>query len=124
MHGPVRSAYLAPDGLEETLAQSLALPQEVITALPTGDTHDGRVDTEVFGAPYEFVELYLNWRCLGETQQQTELAALPPAEQATFQKLAANLEALHRHNAHKFRVGSPAVHLNLLMSAVPGGWKH
>jgi len=83
--------------------------------------HDGRVDEEVFGAPYDFVELWLSHRCMASRGADSIWGW---SKEATDQylTLADNLEALHQYNAHKYSVGSPAVHLNVLESAVPGGW--
>lgn len=100
------------------VAKVLGVTQEILDIAPTGDMYDGRVDEEVFGAPYDFVELYLAHRC-----RDNSLKGLwSQAEQDQYRALAANLEALHAYNAHKYRVGSPAVHLNVMESAVPGGW--
>src|SRR4051794_8603745 len=41
-----------------------------------------------------------------------------------FEQLGATLEALHRKNKHKYIGDSPAVHLDLLPRAVPGGWRN
>ncbi|MFG2339791.1 hypothetical protein [Streptomyces yangpuensis] len=35
-----------------------------------------------------------------------------------------SLESLHGFNVRKYAAGSPAVHLNALPAAVPGGWGH
>ncbi|MCA9720188.1 MAG: NAD(+) synthase, partial [Myxococcales bacterium] len=40
------------------LARALDVPAEIREATPTGDTFDGRVDEEMIGAPYDFVELF------------------------------------------------------------------
>ena len=104
-----------------TLARHLGVTPEIIDAVPSGEMHDGRVDEEIFGAPYDFVELYLTHLAghvdfKGSREWST-------AAQCQWEALSDNLEALHRYNAHKYSVGSPAVHLNVLESAVPGGWK-
>jgi NAD+ synthase (glutamine-hydrolysing) len=104
------------------LAQALSLPREVWGAVPTGDMFDGRSDEEVFGAPYDFVELYLGYLCRPESGRAALRASLPPEALAQFEALAARLERLHAHNAHKYLVGQPAVRLEALPSAVPGGW--
>lgn len=99
------------------LARQLGVTDEILAAVPSGEMFDGRVDEEVFGAPYDFVELYLHGKCHPERDWQWSQEAF---EQ--YGQLADNLEALHRYNAHKYLVGSPAVHLNVLESAVPEGW--
>lgn len=103
------------------LAAHLGLPDEVITTAPTGDMYDGRADEEVFGAPYDFVELYLGW--LSAADRDALTAGWKVATFRDFWQLADRLEALHAYNAHKYLAASPAVHLNLLPSAVPGGWE-
>lgn len=105
-----------------TLARHLGVTQEIIDAVPSGEMHDGRVDEEVFGAPYDFVELFLSHRH-HPTSTVVWSNSLSTEAYTQYDALAANLEALHRYNAHKYLVGSPAVHLNVLKSAVPGGWK-
>jgi NAD+ synthase (glutamine-hydrolysing) len=104
------------------LALHLQLPLEVCTAVPTGDMYDRRSDEEVFGAPYDFVELYLQWLCLPAFSQQQVLESFDSEGRAQFMELGAHLEHLHDYNAHKYLGRSPAVHLNVLASAVPGGW--
>lgn len=105
------------------LATHLDVPQSVLGARPTGDMHDGRDDTDVFGAPYDFVELYLSWLCESTEDRERLLAELDPVARPQFVQLAENLERVHGHNAHKYLVGSPAVHLDIYPSAVPGGWQ-
>mgnify|MGYP000903357148 CR=1 FL=1 len=104
------------------LADCLGVCQGILEAVPAGEMYDGRVDEEVFGATYDFVELYLNHLCEnwcpeGYPAHWSEKAC------AQYDTLSTNIEALHRYNSHKYLVGSPAVHLNVLPSAVPGGWR-
>lgn len=103
----------------QALARELGVPPEVVAATPTGDMFDGRTDEEVFGASYDFVQLYL-------ADRRAPLAREGWSEEAAeqFAQLAAKLDALHRHNAHKYLARSPAVHLDVLDAAVPGGWQY
>jgi NAD+ synthetase len=101
------------------LATMLDVPAEVLDAEPSGDVWDGRTDAEMIGAPYDGVELVLRLREL--ELDPSEVAdglsdgdALRAADRA--------VERLHRTNAHKYVVGSPAVHLDVLPRGVPGGW--
>ncbi len=106
------------------LAKHLGVTQEIIDAVPSGEMHDGRVDEEIFGAPYDFVELYLALKCEASPHPLVKpLREWPTAAMKQYHDLSENLEGLHRYNGHKYMVGSPAVHLNVLESAVPGGWK-
>ncbi|MFT5680227.1 MAG: NAD+ synthetase [Myxococcota bacterium] len=98
------------------LAQHLGVPAEIIDATPRGDVYDGRVDEEMIGAPYWFVELFLLLRCQGGEP------ALNTTDRGLYDRYAAALCELHRHNAHKYRVGSPAIHLDVYPRSVPGGW--
>ncbi len=107
------------------VARHLNLPASTINAIPRGDMYDNRTDTEVFGAPYDFVELYINYLELPEQARAALLARFNEDELTQFNGMAANLENLHRYNAHKYQgnqVSSPAFHFNVLPSGVPGGW--
>lgn len=86
------------------LAAHLRVPLEIVESEPRGDVHDGRTDEQMIGASYDEVELFLRTRELG---------------------MSATHEAIERHhqkNAHKYRVGDPAVHLDVMPRGVPGGW--
>lgn len=96
------------------LARALGVPPAVLAAPPSGDVFDGRVDEQMIGAPYDAVELVLG---LQRPDPRWSADALTQYE-GWYQAI----EALHTHNAHKYRVGSPAVHLDVLERAVPGGW--
>jgi hypothetical protein len=87
------------------LARHLGVPDDLVDAVPSGDVHDGRVDEEMIGATYDDVELALRMR-------ELELPARGPAA----------IERKHVENAHKYRVGDPAVHLDVMPRGVPGGW--
>lgn len=105
-----------------SVARALKLPQSVIDVVPTGDMYDNRTDEMVFGAPYDFVELYhfyLNWSADKQTQF---VNALNAQSKAQFDLYQTNLENLHRYNKHKYISKSPAIHLDLWDSSVKGGW--
>jgi NAD+ synthetase len=101
------------------LAQHLNVPPAVIDASPAGDVHDGRDDEQMIGAPYWAVELHALMLC---THKSTDIDGLSEAEDALWRRYTAAIEAHHRHNAHKYQVGSPAVHLDVYDRGVPGGW--
>jgi hypothetical protein len=105
-------------------AQALGLPETIIKAIPSGDMYDGRTDEAVFGAPYDFVELYLSILCLSEREKKHLTRGWSATEIDQYDTMAARLEKLHKYNAHKYNVGSPAVHLDIMESAVPGGWQY
>ncbi|MBI1215560.1 MAG: NAD(+) synthase [Alphaproteobacteria bacterium] len=105
-------------------AAYLGVPESILQAVPTGDMFDSRADTDVFGAPYDFVELFLALKCLTEEERAAAKAGWSAEDAAQFAAMSENLEHLHGHNAHKYTVGSPAVHPDIYPSAVPGGWRH
>ena len=92
------------------LARLLGLPEEIVTATPRGDVYDGRTDEQMIGANYDAIEAVLR---LKELDLPAELAGHAPA---------AAVQRHHQMNAHKYAVGSPAVHLDVLPRGVPGGW--
>lgn len=104
------------------LARQLDVLPDILQAVPSGDMYDGRSDETVFGAPYDFVELYLHYLNLTVSEQNQLLDGWDDTTRQQFNTLAANLERLHRYNAHKYMVKSPAVHLDILPSTVKGGW--
>lgn len=106
------------------VARVLGLPPEVIDVEPSGDMYDGRLDEEVFGAPYDFVELYMQWLRLDEPSRQSLTTAWSDAARQQFDAWSENLERMHRYNGHKYLGRSPAVHLDLFDVAVPGGWRN
>lgn len=105
------------------VAHLLDVPQDILEAVPTGDMFDACPDTDVFGAPYGAVELILLSRTLlTPTQWEEEKKGWTPPQQQKWEKIEENLENLHSYNAHKYTVRSPAIHLDLMESQVPGGW--
>ncbi len=106
------------------VARLLGVPASILDVVPTGDMFDACADTDVFGAPYDAVELLILSRTLwDEATWQAEKTGWSTEDRAIWEQAEASLEALHRYNAHKYNVGSPAVHLDLLDSAMPGGWR-
>jgi NAD+ synthase (glutamine-hydrolysing) len=105
-----------------TCARALGVPGDVLDAVPTGDMYDGARDTDVFGAPYDFVELYLGWLCWTRHERDTATADWDGENRWWFDTWAGALDELHAANAHKYLVGSPAVHLDVYPAGVPGGW--
>ena len=98
------------------VARYLKLPEVILEAIPSGDMYDGRNDEEVFGASYDFVELYHLWLQYGSDP------ALLADEQ--FVRAQKNLEGLHTYNSHKYTYGSPAVHPDILDAKIPNGWNN
>src|SRR5213075_1289727 len=92
------------------LARHLGVPDDVVDAVASGDVHDGRNDEQMIGASYDEVEAFLRLRELG----------LDPA--LCGARALAAIERQHATNRHKYAVGSPAVHLDVMPRGVPGGW--
>lgn len=98
------------------VAELLEVPNLIMKATPTGDMFDGRDDETVFGASYDFVELYHLWLQNGSDPELLK--------DETFAAGAANLEKMHAYNGHKYLYGTPSVHLDILRADIPGGWNN
>jgi NAD+ synthetase len=109
------------------VAEYLNVPSEIIKATPKGDVWDNKVDEEMIGAPYDFLEMYTSyflnnsiWFRPGMLRYLDE----EPEERKLFDKYAANIEEIHNKNAHKYKVGNPAHFIDVMNNrGVPGGWK-
>lgn len=111
------------------LSDHLSIPNNIISDSPTGDMYDGRLDEEVFGVPYDFVELYTYF--LSKDHVEQDLFRINMTRASTkrnvldeFKAMAINLENMHRYNGHKYLGASPAVHLDIFESRIEGGWQY
>jgi len=111
------------------IGRTLGVPQAVLDREPTGDMFDATTDEVVFGAPYDFVELYTtmlqNNFCRGMVEELVREHEMDTGDSSAAEQLeeySANLERMHRYNAHKYLGRSPAVHLDVLQCGVIGGW--
>ena len=104
------------------VAHELGIPKSIIEATPSGDMYDSRTDETVFGASYDFVELYLNYLNMEDSEKEKLISSLDEKSKEQFDFYAKNLENLHKYNLHKYMAKSPAVHLDLFESSVKGGW--
>ena len=107
------------------VAKYLDVPEDIISAVPTGDMYDSRSDIEVFGAPYDFVELY-SYYLESELNEliQENINCMSDDAKKQFAIFAENLDNLHSYNKHKYLAGSPAVHLDLWDCNIKDGWCH
>ncbi len=105
------------------VARYLKLPESVINVVPSGDMYDRRTDEMVFGAPYDFVELYLNYLNYSKDEKEKFINSLDKESLEEFNFFAKNLENLHKYNLHKYMSSSPAIHFDLWDSSVIGGWE-
>lgn len=98
------------------VGELLKVSQEILKVAPTGDMFDGRNDEEIFGASYDFVELYLEILSGKKLELKTLMA------QKQFEKFKKSLDDMHAYNSHKYLVGSPAVHLDLIENKIYPYW--
>lgn len=104
------------------VAKVLGIPNSIISVTPSGDMYDSRTDETVFGASYDFVEIYLNYLNMDDKEKQELINNLDEESKKQFEFYSNNLENLHRYNSHKYLSKSPAVHIDLFDSSVKGGW--
>lgn len=105
------------------VSKALHVPESILTVSPQGDMYDGRIDEEVFGASYDFVEYYLHYMTLSQELQFSILESLSPEAKEQFNFYKKNLDNLHSYNRHKYLSASPAVHLDLDNMFIAEGWK-
>jgi NAD+ synthetase len=103
------------------VARLLGVPESVQSAVPSGDTFDGRSDEEMIGAPYDFLELFELDRAAGGGLEQRK-RSFGEAVRAQLDAWTEAVERLHEKNAHKYAGGSVAIHFDVYERAVPGGW--
>ncbi len=106
------------------VSKLLNVPQSIIDVTPSGDMYDNRSDEMVFGAPYDFVEYYLNFLRFDNKRKEIILNSLSEKAKAQFKLYADNLENLHKYNLHKYMSNSPAIHLDLWDCSIDGGWEN
>lgn len=108
------------------VAKDLDIPKSILNVTPAGDMYDNRTDIEVFGAPYDFVELYQEYLRMSKREKNELINRISYEAEAKiqFKEYRKNIEHLHSYNKHKYLCGSPAVHLDLMDSNVPGGWQN
>jgi len=105
-----------------SVSEKLQIINEITTAIPAGDMYDGRTDEEVFGAPYDFVEIYLNYKNISINTWEKITSFWEQEDQLQFDTYQHALEKLHKYNQHKYWAGSQAIHLDILDSSVTDGW--
>lgn len=102
------------------VAKYLEIPKSIIDVEPSGDMYDGRIDTEVFGAPYDIVELFLKSKQDLSLMDKIKKLSIDAIEEFNF--YSKNLEKLHNYNSHKYLSLSPAIHLDLWSTEIKGGY--
>lgn len=107
------------------LASYMKIPNRIISDSPTGDMYDGRLDEEVFGVPYDFVELYTYFLSKKEKEREEFIKKMKEMNvQNEFELMAINIENMHKYNGHKYLGASPSIHLDIIDSKVENGWKY
>ncbi|MEO6304806.1 MAG: NAD(+) synthase [Bacteroidia bacterium] len=97
------------------LAKLLNVPGEIVNATPKGDVWDGAVDEEMIGAPYWFLKMYLLMKEYYTFKEQLNyMYELNSEEKLLFLKYGSAIEAIHKLNAHKYKVGSPARYIDVM----------
>lgn len=74
-------------------AETLGVPRSVIEVIPNGDMFDGLDDVDVFGADYDFVELFLALKAFDASAAGTWVESLPAVAAEQFRRWSDNLEA-------------------------------
>lgn len=107
------------------VAKRLNVPQSIIDATPKGDVWDGRCDEEMIGAPYWFLEMYIQLKEEHGTSiiNQMYNETFTHDQREVFKKYATAIEEIHKTNAHKYEVGSPSHFIDVMPRKVTGGWK-
>lgn len=107
------------------VAKYLGIPESIINVTPNGDMFDGRDDIELFGASYDYVELMIGRGDLPTGVEREAFKTIYNCKESVNNYIEAtcNLERLHGYNSHKYNVGSPAVHLDIMPSGTSHGWK-
>jgi len=100
------------------MAEYLGVIDEIINEKPRGDVWDSRCDEEMIGATYPQLQAYLEAKIEYEARLRNGVIV----ENPTKMPGADAIERLHKVNLHKYLVGSPAVHFDILSRHVPGGW--
>lgn len=100
------------------VACELGVTQEIIDAVPSGDVWDSRVDEQMIGAPYDFIELFILCKDYNHIiKLKNYISGMRSIEQ-----YLKSINAIHNKNAHKYEVGSPAHFIDVLPRKVEGGW--
>jgi len=101
------------------LAKHLNIYEDIIKSTPRGDVWDGKIDEEMIGAPYWFLEIYL---LIKEYNKFDIIEHLSLNEKELYLKYSRAIENIHSKNAHKYKVGNPAHFIDVMNRKIPGGW--
>lgn len=113
------------------VADKLNIPKFITEDAPRGDVWDGKIDEEMIGAPYWFLEMYLLIKErkipfsieVGKYLTQSGIMEFSDDEIEEYRKYSEAIEAIHQKNAHKYGVGSPAYFIDVYRRKIEGGWQ-
>jgi len=112
------------------IAEKLGIPKFITEDAPRGDVWDGKVDEEMIGAPYWFLEMYLLLKDykivfspeVGKCLTKSGILDFS-GERDEYNKYSSAIEEIHKKNAHKYGVGSPAYFIDVYRRKIEGGWQ-
>ena len=88
------------------IAKLLEIPQMIIDATPAGDVWDGKVDEEMIGSPYWFLEIFL--LCLENKRLDEKICDIhinmSHDEKEQFVEWTLNIIKIHKKNKHKYNI--------------------
>lgn len=114
------------------VAEKLKVPREVIDEKPRGDVWDNKVDEEMIGAPYWFLEYMLLWKSKSISKVDNNRyvehinwmgRVLDTEYGKQITEWHDNINAIHDKNKHKYEVGNPAHFIDVMERKIPGGWQ-
>lgn len=106
-----------------SLAKHMGIDPKVVSRDPVGDLFDARTDEQLFGTDYPTIEFF-HHLIEHEWQGVFTASAVDSLSDKARQELthaSENVDYIHNLNAHKYLVGSPAVHLDLFPVHIMGG---
>jgi NAD+ synthase (glutamine-hydrolysing) len=92
------------------------IPPEIIVAQPKGDVWDGKIDIEMIGATYDFLEIYTLFMSENSnmTKEFFDKSFLEFCSHPKYVKMKENVDKLHEINKHKYEVGMPSHFIDIM----------
>ena len=101
------------------VARVLGVPAAIIDRTPRGDMHEPLSDEQMYGAPYDAVELLRP--VLNREEEESLTWEFSGQSKELWDVWKENLLSLRNANRHKYSVPSPSVHVDILPAHVQGG---
>lgn len=102
------------------VGKELGVIDEITNRKPTGDVWDGALSEDMIGAPFWFLEMYLLLK-MYSLEHLSE--CLTGVGRNLYIEYSSRIEALHKRNSHKYKVGMPSHFLYSKPRIMPGGWQ-